>query len=93
MTPIDLEQSISVGEAIYIEDRFFEDKAPDFFRWDAGITYRKNKEKYSWELSLDIQNLTNRQNVFTSFYDDDMKMIDYRYFPGLIPVINYRIVF
>ncbi len=93
MTPIDLEQSISDGEAIFIEDRFFEDKAPDFFRWDAGITYRKNKEKYSWELSLDIQNLTNRQNVFTSFYDDDMKMIDYRYFPGLIPVINYRIVF
>ncbi len=93
ITPIDLEQSINEGEAKYIEDRYLEDKAKDFIRWDAGVTYRKNKEKHSWELSFDIQNLTNRKNIFTTYYDDDKKMIDHRYFPGLIPVINYRIVF
>ena len=93
ITPIDLEQSIIEGDEHYILDRYLEEKAQDFVRWDAGITYRKNKEKYSWELSLDIQNLTNRKNIFTTFYDNDKKIIDYRYFPGLIPVINYRIVF
>lgn len=93
ITPIDLEQSIIEGDEHYVEDKYLKDKAPDFIRWDAGITYRKNKKNYSWELSLDIQNLTNRKNIFTSFYDDDKEMIDYRYFPGLIPVINYRIVF
>jgi hypothetical protein len=92
-TPIDLERSNQEGRAIYCQDKFLEAKIRDYFRWDIGFIVRKNLLKYSWELSADIQNLTSRKNIFTSYYDNEKKIVDYRYFPGLIPIINFRIVF
>jgi len=50
MTPVLLEESIEKGYTVYDTDRWLEEKAPYFFRWDAGISYRHNTRAYSWIL-------------------------------------------
>ena len=63
---------------------------PDFIRWDAGISFRRNKKKYSWVFSLDIQNILNRKNIYSEYYNSDTKEIGYRYALPLIPVFNLK---
>ncbi len=42
---------------------------------------------------FDIQNLTNRQNMYGQYFNYDTDDIDYWYHNGIIPIINYRIEF
>jgi hypothetical protein len=44
-------------------------------------------------LSLDIQNVTNRQNVFNRSYDRVKGEVVSNYQTGMIPVLNYKIEF
>lgn len=52
-----------------------------------------NKKRFTNTLSLDIQNITNRQNVYNEFFNDETNKIEYNYQTGLIPVLNYRVEF
>lgn len=92
-TPIDLEASKLKDEAVYIEDRRFSQQAPNYYRMDIRVSYRKNNPKASHIISLDIQNVTNRLNVYSRYYDEDKQEIATSYQSGLIPILNYRIEF
>ncbi|MFC5271843.1 TonB-dependent receptor [Adhaeribacter terreus] len=92
-TPIDLERSQQEGEAVYIDSETFETKADDYFRTDLRVSYRKNKPKASYIVSLDIQNVSNSQNMYRQYYDHDSKSVKTEYQMGLLPVLNYRIEF
>ena len=91
--PIDLEQSRLRNNEYLINDQAYETKAPDYFRIDLGVSYRKNKPKYSWVLSLDVQNLTNRENIWDQYYDEEKGTLEDITMVGLIPILNYRIEF
>jgi len=58
-----------------------------------SISYRKNKKKHSSIISLDIQNLTNRENIYTQFLDEDDLSLETITQLGLLPVLNYRLEF
>lgn len=92
-TPINLEASKQKGEAVYYREKSFEAQVPDYYRLDVRLSYRKNRPKASYILSLDIQNATNHLNVFNQYYDKDKQSIETIYQMGLIPVLNYRIEF
>ncbi|KAA9340662.1 TonB-dependent receptor [Adhaeribacter soli] len=92
-TPIDQEKSIQEGHAVYLEKESYAKQAEDYFRTDIRVSYRKNKPRASYVLSLDIQNVTNRLNVYRQFYDQDLKEVKTITQTGLIPVLNYRIEF
>lgn len=92
-TPIDLEKSNQAGKAVYVESDSYGVQAEDYFRTDFQVSYRKNKPKASYIVSLDIQNVTNRLNVYRQFYDRDLKEVKTISQTGLIPVLNYRIEF
>jgi hypothetical protein len=92
-TPLDIDRSIIENHSVYQEDKFLEDKVKDFIRMDISSTYRKNYKKLSWEISLDIQNVTNRQNIYGSYWDSERQKVMYTFFPGLIPILNFRLVF
>jgi hypothetical protein len=92
-TPLDINQSIIENRSVYQEDKYLEEKVKDFIRMDISATYRKNHKKFSWELSLDIQNVTDRQNIFNSYWDDERHKVMDTCFPGLLPIINFRLVF
>jgi hypothetical protein len=92
-TPLDLEESIAQNREVRDYSRAFETKVPDYFRIDAGISYRKNKPSWSWILSLDVQNVTSRLNVWEEYYSPETGKIEKYYMNGLIPILNYRIEF
>jgi hypothetical protein len=92
-TPIDLEQSIEEGEQVEIEDQPFTVKAGDYWRFDLGVSYKINKRHLTHTISLDIQNVTNRLNLHSLYYDDDSKQLEKYTQTGLFPVFNYRVEF
>lgn len=91
--PIDLEASIAQGKDVRDYSRAFETKTPDYFRIDIGASYRKNNPRWSWIVSLDIQNVTNRSNVWGEYYDIERKSVEQVYMVGLIPVLNFKVEF
>lgn len=92
-TPIDLEASREKGSVVYLEDQRFAERAGAYYRMDVGLSYRINKSKVTHSIMLDVQNVTNRLNVFTKYYDEDTQNIETFYQTGLLPVFNYRVEF
>jgi hypothetical protein len=92
-TPIDAEASRSAGETVYITEQAFTLKQDDYFRIDLRIYYKTNKPGFSSTLSLDIQNLTNRQNAAFSYYDAQKNQTVVKTQLGIIPILNYRVEF
>ena len=91
--PIDLNASIAEGKDVRDYSRAFETSDPDYFRIDFGTSYRKNNPNWSWIISLDIQNLTNRSNIWGEYYDADREAVQQIYMTGLIPVLNFKVEF
>lgn len=92
-TPIDLEASRATGEAVLLRDQMFEAQAGTYYRFDIGLSYRINREKVTHSILLDIQNVTNRQNIFSLYFDEDTQNLESYTQTGLFPVFNYRIEF
>lgn len=92
-TPIDLQASRQKGEAVYNFAERYTLQNEDYFRIDTRIAFTINKRRTSSVFSLDIQNVTNRQNIFSKYYDEDKQAIDNYYQLGLLPVLNYRLEF
>ena len=68
-------------------------QSPAYFRIDLGISFKINRPKATHTIMIDIQNLTNRQNIYSQYFDADTDEIEYWYNNGIIPIINYRIEF
>ena len=92
-TPIDLDTSQAAGHDVRDWDQAYETKAPDYFRIDAGISFRKNKPNWSWIVSLDVQNLTGRLNVYDQYYNAEQGNIQEIYMTGMLPILNYKVEF
>lgn len=92
-TPIDLVASQAKGETVYDESRAFENRMPTYFRLDAGVRLKRNYRTLTTTLALDLQNATNRQNVFGQYYDEYKGEIRYSYQAPLIPVLSYKVEF
>lgn len=91
--PINLDESIAEGKDVRDYSQAFETSDPDYFRVDFGTSFRKNNAKWSWIVSLDIQNLTNRSNIWGEYYDADREAVQQIYMTGLIPVLNFKVEF
>ena len=90
-TPTGINYLYSVASDTYSK------QAPDYLRFDLGLKYRRNNPRYSWIISLDIQNLTNRENVidynFLMAPNDDQIFVDPVTGIGIIPVLNFKVEF
>ncbi|MEM1324548.1 MAG: TonB-dependent receptor [Bacteroidota bacterium] len=92
-TPIDLAASRLVGTTVFDNDNPFAINQPNFFKTDLRIYYKRNKSKYNTTLALDIQNLTNAQNVAFQYYDSVQDEILTQFQLGLIPILTWRVEF
>ncbi len=93
LTPIDFEASQLKGETVFYEDLLYSEQAKTYYRFDIGVSYKINKKKATHTIMLDIQNVTNHQNVYFEVYDSDTNAIKTYYQTGLFPNFNYRIEF
>jgi len=92
-TPIDVEESLVKGYTVFDEQRAYSLQNPDYFRTDLRLSMKWNRKGFTSTLSLDLQNLTNRLNVFNQWFDSEKNEVTTNYQTGLIPVLNYKIEF
>ncbi|GAB4347927.1 MAG: carboxypeptidase-like regulatory domain-containing protein [Flammeovirgaceae bacterium] len=92
-TPIDLQKSIDKGEAVYITDKAWKSSAPNYYRLDMQLSLRVNKKRTTRFWMLDMQNLTNNQNLFAIYYDNENKSIENATLLGFLPVLSYKVIF
>jgi Carboxypeptidase regulatory-like domain len=92
-TPIDVEKSRLGGYTVYRQKEAFTIQNPAYFRTDLRASIKWNKKRITSILSLDLQNVSNRKNVFSSTYDVVSEKVITNYQTGLIPILNYKIEF
>ncbi len=92
-TPIDYAASVAAGQTKYIESEAYSGKLPDYFRTDLRFSIKRNRSHMTTTLALDIQNVTNRKNVYGNYFDPQTGSIKTAYQLPLLPIISYRIEF
>ncbi len=92
-TPIDMLASLAAGQATYKENEAYSLQYPSYFRADVRFTYRINRHKMTLEWALDIQNISNHQNIFMQNFDVRTATINNQYQLGIFPVPQFRILF
>ena len=93
-TPIDLASSQAAGNEV-LSSNVYSDFYKNYYRLDikAGFVINSKNKKLSQTISLDIQNVTNHNNVFSQSYDRQRNTINYTYQLGLFPNLLYKIQF
>ncbi len=92
-TPLDLEASQASGKVVLDESRSFEDQLPGYFRLDWGVQLQRNYRKMTTTVSLDVQNTTNRENIFGVYYDEETFERKLYTQTPLSPILAYKIQF
>ncbi|EOZ97842.1 TonB-dependent receptor [Indibacter alkaliphilus LW1] len=92
-TPIDLEASIVQGGTVLVESLAFTEQNPAYFRTDVRVSLKRNRPKSTRTVALDVQNATNRKNVFGRYFEPMDGSINTVYLVPLIPVLSYRVEF
>jgi hypothetical protein len=78
---------------VFIEEKAFSERQQAYFRTDVKIYYRKEYKKSSLEYAIDLQNVTNHQNVFRQDYNRRTNSIVTEYQQGFFPVPFVRYTF
>ena len=91
--PIDAEQSIEEEGVRYIWENAYEERFPDYFRLNGRITFRLNGRSVNQEWALDLQNITNHENIFIQNWNSQTNEISTSYQMGFMPMMTYRIYF
>ncbi|HNF42395.1 MAG TPA: TonB-dependent receptor [Ferruginibacter sp.] len=92
-SPIDLDLSKQQGEAVYVKDQYYTKKGDPYYRFDIGISYKINSRRVTQSIMLDIQNITNHQNLFYSYYDNDRQKVRKINQTGIFATMSYRVEF
>jgi hypothetical protein len=93
LTPIDVVASQQYGRTIYKESEAFSEKQDAYFRTDLRIAYRKEYKKSTLEFAIDLQNVTNNQNIFAQSYNPRTNTVVTQYQQGFFPVPFVRFTF
>lgn len=91
--PIQLNQSITQGQAVYDYSKAYVNKYNDYFRSDLKVGFRQSKKRFNHEFSVEFQNITNNQNIFQEVYNPLKQRIDRQFQIGLFIVPTYRLFF
>lgn len=95
VTPIDLEASQQAGFQILQEDLAYSEQNDPYFRLDIkfGIKLNSKAKKRSHQFYVDLQNVTDNDNIFERRYNRLTNNIDKVNQIGFFPDIGYRFQF
>lgn len=93
-TPINLTESNLTGRE-QLSSNAYSSFYVNYYRIDlkTGYTLNSGKRKLSHTFSLDLQNITNHENVFSQRYDDRGQSIRTTYQLGFFPNVVYKFQF
>ena len=94
-TPVNLEASRAAGFEVLQEDRAFTEQYDSYLRWDVRMGFKLNsaKSKVSHQIFFDLQNVTDRENVFIRRFNRLTGNIDQVDQIGFFPDFLYRLQF
>ena len=94
-TPVDLEASSVNQTEVELEDLAFSERFDAYFRFDVKFGFKMNskKRRVSHQFFMDIQNVTNRDNIFARRYNRQTNQVNNAYQLGFFPDFMYRIQF
>ena len=95
LTPPDLAKSIAARKYVADENHPYSLQAPNFARLDVRFMYRFNfSQKVAGQLSLDVQNVTNRKNITDIDFNANKQRLVYQSnTSGLVPVFSFQVDF
>ncbi len=94
-TPVDLDASRIAGNEVLLDNLAYSKQYESYLRWDIkfGIKLNSKKHKSSHQFYIDVQNVTNKKNIFSREYNRITNNIDRKDQIGLFPDIGYRFQF
>ncbi len=94
-TPVDLDASRIAGNEVLLDNLAYSKQYESYLRWDIkfGIKLNSKKRKSSHQFYIDVQNVTNKKNIFSREYNRITNNIDRKDQIGLFPDIGYRFQF
>ena len=92
-TPIDAAASAMQNSTVFDDSKAFSEKLDDYFRLDFRLYFKRYKPNYTRTFSIDIQNLTNQQNIAYYYFDHFLDKVVTKYQLGIVPYLSYRIEF
>lgn len=92
-TPIDTAASATAQSTILNNQQAFAEQYPSYFKTDLRLYLKKNHQKYTTTLAIDIQNISNHQNVAFDYFDTELQTVVRKYQLGIIPILIYRVEF
>ena len=92
-TPIDLDASIDAGYQVEYPDSFYTIQLKPYSRLDLGISYKINTNKVTHTFLFDLQNVTNRFNVYNLYFDRVSNTLREERQNGFVPFMSYRLEF
>jgi len=90
---INLDSSNIAGHAIYNRNENYTLITPSVYNVDLGVNFKRNKKKYSWIVSVDIDNLTNLKSITGMRYNVYSGTIKYDYDLLLLPILSFKLNF
>ena len=100
---VDVAASNEAKEILFLDSAFNDYKFKDYFRLDLKISWRKNAEKVTHEIGLDLVNLLNTKNLLSLTYNpailpQDIANPNYQPYSqntqlGFLPIFYYKIDF
>ncbi len=90
---IDIAASNIEGHAVYNKNENYTLITPDVYNVDLGLNLKINRKKYSWVVSLDLNNLNNQKAVIGMKYNTYSGTIKYEYDLLLLPIVGAKVNF
>jgi hypothetical protein len=89
--------TMQADEHYYIKvdewDKAYQTRRPDYFRLNLRIGYKVNFRKATFEVAVDLLNLTNQENIYFEFYEPSTGEIETVYQLPFLPVPLIRVQF
>jgi hypothetical protein len=92
-TPYNLPASAAAGYIIFKENEAYSQQGDDYLRWDLKFSYTRNGKRTTQKWYVDLQNFTNRENVFLRTLNPKTGQAGVINQIGFFPNINYMITF
>jgi Carboxypeptidase regulatory-like domain len=92
-TPFDKTASNAAGYVVFKENEAYSLKNKDYLRWDLKFSYTRNGKKTTQKWYIDLQNFTNRENVYLRTLNPKTGIVGEINQIGFFPNINYMITF
>jgi len=92
-TPFDIAASRSRRRVVYRENEAYALQNNPYRRWDLKFSYTRNGKSTTQKLFVDLQNITNYNNIYIRDLDPQTGIISESYQIGFFPNINYQITF